>query len=502
MATRKKTVTAEEVSIEKANGLDDPSRFKLGSIGYSGLKIFDGVVESEMVKELRYPESNKTYKKMMLHPAVNASVALHKNMVGKAKFRILEAKEATAEEKQQAEIIRQMLFQDMDGSIEAVVSEAMTMIDYGFAPIEKVFRKRTKEAGSLYDDGLIGIRKLSLRHQESIEKFIFDDDGENVIGVKQDIALLSDPYNRFSNKNSTSVVIPRSKFMLFTAGDTKSNPFGTSPLRNVYLPWKYLGAIEELEASGVSKDLQGLPMLSIPAQYMSPDASPEQKQFYSWCQNIVRNIQMNSQSGLVLPMIYDPETRQPLFKMELLSTEGSGKAYDTTKIKDYYRTMIFIGLSADLLLQGNTSVGSFALGTLKSSLTGQTVENHLKHIVDIFNNDLIRQIYSLNGWDATRMCRVDYEGFEDVQLDEYSKAVQRMAATGMLPKTVDVINSNLRSLGIDEIPIETTQEDLESMLGDMTSRSGDGLESGMNSGTGGADGSSGNASDLNGENAA
>ena len=40
------------------------------------------------------------------------------------------------------------------------------------------------------------------------------------------------------------------------------------------------------------------------------------------------------------------------------------------------------------------------------------------------------------------------------------------------------------------------------MLGDMTSRSGDGLESGMNSGTGGADGSSGNASDLNGENAA
>lgn len=474
MAGRKKTNNEEEVSIEKAKGVSDPERFRLGSIGYSGLKIFDGVVESEMVKELRYPESNKTYKKMMLHPAVSASVSLHKNMVGKAKYRLIEPKDATAEEKQRTEIIRQMLFEDMESPIEAVVSEAMTMIDYGFAPIEKIFRKRTKESGSLYDDGLIGIRKLSLRHQESIEKFKFDDAGENVLGIKQNIALLSDPYNRFTRRATSEVVIPRSKFMLFTAGDTKSNPFGTSPLRNVYLPWKYLGAIEELEASGVSKDLQGLPMLSIPAQYMSPDASPEQKQFYAWCQNIVRNIQMNSQSGLVLPMIYDPETRQPLFKMELLSTEGK-KNYDTTKIKDYYRQMIFVGLSADVLMQGVGETGSYSIGALKTTLTGQAVENYLKHIVEVFNNDLIRQIYELNNWDATRRCKVDYDGFEDIDVETYGKTVQRLAATGMLPKTLDVINSNLRVLGIDELPEDTTQEELEDILSDSTSRSGDGM---------------------------
>lgn len=501
MATRKKTIKTEEVEIEKAKGIDEPERFRLGSIGYSGLKIFDGVVESEMVKELRYPESNKTYKKMLLHPAVNSSLALHKNMVGKATYRVVEPKDATAEEKQRTEIIRQMLLEDMETSLESVVAEAMTMIDYGFAPIEKIFRRRTKDSGSLYDDGLIGIRKLSLRHQESIENFKFDDAGENVLGIKQNIALLSDPYNRFTRRATTEVVIPRSKFMLFTAGDVKTNPFGTSPLRNVYLPWKYLGAIEELEASGVAKDLQGLPVLKIPMKYMREDASPEEKRVYTWAQNIVRNIQMNSQSGLVFASDLDPESKQPFFSMDLLSTEGK-KNYDTTKIKEYYRMMIFVGLSADVLLQGTGETGSFAIGSLKTTLTGQAVENYLKHIVEVLNNDLIRQLYELNGWDASRRCTVDYEGFEDVQLEEYSKAIQRMAATGMLPKTLDVINANLRSLGIDELPSETTQEELDGMLGDMTSRSGDGMSQGLNSGTGSADGSSGNASDTNADNAA
>ena len=503
MAVRKKTTKAEEVEIEKAAyGMDDPERFKLGSIGYSGLKMFDGVVESEMVKELQYPESNKTYKKMMLHPAVNSSIALHKSMVGKASFRVIPPKDPTAEEKQRTEIVEQMLG-DMEGTLEDLVSSAMTMLDYGFAPVEKVFRRRTKAAGSLYDDGLIAPRKLSLRHQESIAKFVFDDDGENVIGVKQDITLLSDPYNRYSGriKASNSVVIPRSKVLLFTAGDNKANPFGTSPLRNIYLPWKYLSAIEELEASGVAKDLQGMPVMWLPAEYFSEDASPAQKQFKAYAENVVRNMQMNSQSGLLMPVIYDPETRQPLFKLELLSTEGK-KNYDTTKIKEYYRMMIFIGLSADLLLMGNTEVGSFALGAIKNSLTGTAVENYLKRIVEVLNNDLIRQIYELNNWDATRRCKLDYEGFEDADLETYSKAIQRMAATAMLPKTLDVINSNLRTLGIDELASDTTQEELDKLLGNMESKSGQGMSEGMNSGTGGANGSSGNASDTNSENTA
>jgi hypothetical protein len=333
--TNKRTTSAKADKVEKAmNPMDTPDKFKMSSIGYSGLKLFDGVVETEIVDDLKFPKCNETYRKMMMHPSINAPINLHKQMVGKASYRMIEPKDATAEEKRRTQIVGDMLFKDMDHSFEDFVADAMTMLDYGFAPIEKVYRRRTKAAGSMYDDGLIGIKKLGLRNQLSIEKFLFADDGETVVGVKQDLTLLSDPYNRFRNRANTAVKIPISKIMLFTAGDNRQNPFGSSPLRNVYISWRYLQAIEELESSGVSKDLQGLPVLSVPAEYMSADASPEKKQAFANFQNLVRNIQMNSQSGVVLPMIIDPETRQSMFKLELLSNDGK-KNYDTDKIKDY-----------------------------------------------------------------------------------------------------------------------------------------------------------------------
>ncbi len=213
---------------------------------------------------------------------------------------------------------------------------------------------------------------------------------------------------------------------------------------------------------------------------MSADASPEQKLIYENFKNIVRNLQSGTQSGVILPSAVDPDTRKELFNLELLSKEGTGKSFDTEKIKEYYRGMIFIGMSADLLLMGNTNTGSFALGTLKNTLTGNTVENYLKRIVQTLNDDLVKQIYELNGWDVTRRCTIDYEGFEDVDLEGFSKAVQRMASVGMLPQTIDVINAVLSSVGVDKLPEDTKLEDI---LPDKTSRAGDGMAKGSGNGT-------------------
>jgi hypothetical protein len=350
----------------------------------------------------------------------------------------------------------------------------MTMLEYGFAPLEIIWRYRTKASGSLYDDGFVAVRRLALRHQQSITKPVWGaTNKEKLVGLEQDCDTLNDPYSR--NAYTGKRVIPvENKLLIFRAGDLTGNPFGTSPLRNVYLPWKYLQAIEELEASGIAKDLQGLPVLYIPHQFMQEDATPGQKAFYQYAQNAVRNMQMNTQAGMVLPTIIDEASKVQTVKVELLSTVGK-KNYDTEKTKEYYRMLVFVGLSADILLQGNTSVGSFALGSLKNSMTGNAVENYLKHIVEVLNNDLIRQIYEMNGWDASRRCTLDYEGFEPADLETFSKALQRISSVGLLPKTLDVINTVMRTLGIDELPASTTQDELDAILSDVTSRAGDGL---------------------------
>lgn len=497
MTSRKQS--QQEVEVSKAV-TDDITRMRLGEMGYSGLKVFNGVAYEELQKELNHPNSIKTYKLMSYHPSVNAPLNLYNSMVSKLRYRFVPPKNATEEEKKQTEIIESM-FNDMEHSLEDFIAEAMTCTQYGWAINEKVFRKRTYSAGSKYNDGLIGIKKLPLRAQESIKKFIFDDTGNNVIGVVQSLDGISDPYNRYAGKLQDRV-LPRQKFMLFTLGKNRSNPYGTSPLRDVYIHWKYLQAIEELEAQSVVKDVNGLPVLTVPVQYMSADASPEQKAQLEVFKNIIRNLQQGSQSGVVLPSAYDPETRHPLFKLDLLSQDGK-KNFDLNKIKEYYRAMIFIGMGADILLMGNTNVGSFALGSIKNTLTAATAEVFIKRIIQVINDDLIVHLYSQNGWDISRCCKIDYEDIQETDLDSLSKAYQRLGATGYLPKTLNVINRGLTSLGVDPLPESTTKEELEELLPDKTTRSGDSL----NTSSGGLNGTAesvaeNDSSSLNSDNAA
>jgi hypothetical protein len=482
MATRKTTVK--------------PKSSTMREVGYAGLRMFDGVTAEETMRELNFPKSNKVFKEMSYHPAINTALSLYNSMIGKATFRFVPPKDATSRELKQTEAVQSML-EDMDRPIEEVMIDIMTMATYGFCILEKVYKIRQRSKGSLFDDGFVGIKKLAYRSQDSIDKFEFSDDGNEIVAVKQNLSLIADPYLRYSRRPNQEIILPREKFLLFNMGRNTSNPYGQSPLRDVYVPWKYLTSIEELEAMGVAKDLQGLPVLYLPAQYMSEDANPEQKAIFEQFKNVIRNLQQNSQSGVILPSAVDPDTRAQLFKLELLSTEGGKKSYDTTKVKDYYRAMIFIGMNADILLMGNTETGSFALGSLKTSLTGSFVESILQRIVRVFNDDLIKQVYELNGWDISRRCKMDYEGFEDTNLDEFSKAVQRIGAVGYLPQTLEVVNKVLNTLNIDALPEGTN---LKSLLPESSTKAGQGMEEGMGSGTGKAKGSSGDSTASNSEN--
>jgi hypothetical protein len=219
----------------------------------------------------------------------------------------------------------------------------------------------------MYDDGIIGWKKLPIRVQESISKFIFSEDGNDVIGVQQNLSAINDIYNRFSRK-SNLINIPRSKFLLFRTGKHRGDPFGKSPLRDAYLAWRFLTQLEELEALGVAKDLNGIPVLRLPPQVLSADGSPENQDQRLYFENAIRNLQVGEQMGIILPALYD-EQGKSLYDIELLSTDGK-KNFDLNKIKEYYRGLIFISLFADILLQGVTNTGSFALGSIKNSLSG------------------------------------------------------------------------------------------------------------------------------------
>jgi hypothetical protein len=257
-----------------------------------------------------------------------------------------------------------------------------------------------------------------------------------------------------------------------------------------------------MEASGAARDLQGVPIMRVPAQLLSEDASPNQKIILENLKNILRNLQANSQSGVMLPSATDENSKQHLFDLSLLSTEGGKKNFDLDKIKTYYQNQIYTGLSADVLIMGQGSGGSYNLATVKNTITGAAVEAMMDNLVETFNRDVIRHLMALNGWSVSRAPTLDYENLHDSDLEGLSKAYQRLGATGYLPRTLDVVNRGMLALGIDPLPESTTQEELDELLPDKTTRSGEGMEEGLPSGVGQATGESGNASDLNADNSA
>ena len=448
-------------------------RFKLSEMAYSGLRLFNGVTNEEMKKELNFPFSVKTFKQMSYHSTINAALSLYETLLSKADWKVIPPENATEEEKAQTEFIRQCMH-DMDHTWSEFIKDVMSMQVYGFSIMEKVYRKRTLANNSDYDDGKIGWKKISLRSQESIQKFIFDDDGNEILGCQQNINAVSDPYGRYTSRSSV-VNLPRSKFMLFRVGRHRGDPFGKSPLRDAYLAWRYLTALEEIEANGVAKDLAGTPVLYLPPQYLSPEATAEQIVVRKYYENAMRNLQVDQQSSVILPNAYDPETRQPLFKLDLLSQSSSGKNFDTTKVKEYYKNLILTSLFADILTMGQTATGSYALGSIKTSLIGVAIETIAESISEVLNKDLIRQTYQLNGWNTSRRCKIDYDNIETPDLESISKFVQRVASVGFLTKDITTINKIRETIGMDAV---SEDSDWESTLPENTSRSGDGMEVG------------------------
>lgn len=434
-------------------------RVDSSEIGGVGLKVLAKHVYEESERDLRFPNIVNIVDKMKKDPTIASALQLYRIAMGRVRWKVVPPPGADKRQIERAKFINSCM-NDMEHSFSSFIYEALSYLEYGFAIHEKVYRKRLKRHGSKYNDGLIGWRKLPPRSQNTIEGFVYDEDRNNLLAIEQKIV------------GKQKVEIPVRKVLHFVADPQRNNPVGNTPLKAVYLPWRYRILIEENEALGVTRDLGGIPVVHIPPRYMSPEASPQETAVYEYYKNIIRNIHSNQQAGLVLPAAYDPESRQPLFKFELLSSQG-GKAYDTGQIITRYENKMLMCLFADILKLGQDKVGSFALAAGKNSILSMALSYRLKEIADVLNFDLIPQTFEMNGWDDTEFPQFVWEDLEEIDLEAFSAAIQRIAATGMVEVDRQVLNKVRKSLGVDEYPVEKpVQWDI---LSNSSSRSGDSL---------------------------
>lgn len=172
-----------------------------------------------------------------------------------------------------------------------------------------------------------------------------------------------------------------------------------------------------------------------------------------------------------MPSETDPDSKQPLFKFELLKSQGS-KAYDTSAIIARYDTQILISMFADLLQLGNNSMGSFALASSKSNLIAMAIEYRLKEIRDVLNFDLIPQTFRLNGWDDKDYPTFEFGDLDEVDIGEFASAIQRLSATNSIEKDRAFYNLTRTKVGLQAYPEDDPVHD-EFLAAEATSRSGD-----------------------------
>lgn len=492
-----------EVSLE-AGGNETPT-ITLGETGYSGLLVLDGSIMEECSKELRWPEAINTYKRMAKDGAIAPALELVEMMIARVPWTVKIPEGYEDQLKEKANFVRQCI-DDMDQDFQSFIKQVVSYNRYGFSVHEKVFRIRARENGSKYNDGLVGIKKLPIRSQDSIERWYWKNNGRELAGCVQCVITPGTEGSSngwdFVATNSTHRTlkkIPRKKFLLFRNNPLKDSPVGTSPLNGAWQAWKYKQAYQESEAIAVAQDSNGFKVLYIPPEYMVEDATPDKKAAFEEYKKILANMHQAKQSGIILPLLNDSAGNK-MFELKFESITGQ-KSYDTNAIINRYTSEILTALFADFLSLGSNGSGSFSLAESKISVVEMAIQSKLDEIKSQLNHDLIKQLFELNGWDTDVLPYLDYGSVGTESLDELGKFIQRVSATGNLPKVPEVINWIMKAADIPyRVDLGLSTEDLTKILSPDTSASGSGMVEGLNNGTGSSNGSSGDSSTSNNEN--
>lgn len=473
--------TPEGVStagLEKDSGAVIP-RLALGEQGVLGLTTLNGQILEETQRAFRYPHFIKTVRDMRNNPTVGSAMNVYRMMMSRVKWNVEPPANATEKDTARADAVRSMM-DDMDHSWSTFVESVIPYLEYGFAINEIVLRRRLKRNGSKHNDGLVGIKKLAPRSQETIVGWIFSEDGADLVKVEQSLLNIENSH-RFMNRTNKNgrLEIDREKFLLFSASSTKGNPEGNSIYKNIYLAYKQLSMLQEQELVGIAKDVQGILKIAIPPRYLSPDASDDDKAVAKAFQDIIDNYNAGTQRGLLVPKMIDPDSKLDLFEYSLMESKGSAK-YDTEEVIRRLQGDILSALSVDILKLGAEGSGSFSLAESKSSVLALAIDYRLREIAEVLNSHLMRTLYEMNGWDTSNMAKFVYADIEEVSLEEFSKAIQRIASTSMIEVDRDVLN---RIREVLRIPLKPADEEVDkdmlpSSIAGQASAAGKGMEVG------------------------
>ncbi len=392
-------------------------------LGTTGLKRSAGYVNEEFLPALRGRKAVQVFREMSENdPIVGSLLFAVDRLLRQLDWRV-EPASHKPEDKQAAEFLESCM-EDMSHTWDEFISEVLTMLPYGWAYHEVIYKKRMgpwekdPRKRSRYSDGKIGWRKIPIRSQETLQRWVFDDTG----GVKGFIQLAPPKYE--------TTFLPIDKSLLFRVSTIKNNPEGRSFLRNAYRPWYYKKRLEEIEGIGVERDLAGLPVAKVPHDYLSAAKGTDKHKMVEAFRKMVRSVRRDEQEGIVIPTQYDQDTKQPLFDFALLNSGGS-RSFDTNAIIQRYEQRILMTVLADFIMVGHEGTGSYALHTDKTGLFRASINSVSQAIADVLNRYAVPRLFAVNGMRLEELPQFVPGDVDPPDLNQLSSFMGQMAQAGV-----------------------------------------------------------------------
>ncbi len=426
-------------------------------VGSSGLRQFSGWVREEFLQQLQGRQGARVYREMLDNSSMVGAItfAIIQTMRD-VEWRVIPADQTpdAIEKADWADSLRG----DMSHPWEEFITEALSMITFGYAPHEIVYKKRLgrnppkeslgSSAGqpntladddpptSLYDDGTIGIRRLPLRGQDTILKWFFGRNGQ-ILGYTQQPWM------------GPMIDIPIEKSLLFRPMQYKNNPEGRSVLRNSYRSHYFIKRLEEMQAINLER-MSGVPTLYVPSMVLAGQ-DEQSKAAVEAYKRIVTNVRQDEQMGVLLPSdTYRnadgtvTQVKMYEFKLEAPASRASAD-FETAIVRN--KLDILTTVLADFIALGHGSRGTQALATSKIDMFYSAVSGWLSSIAAVLNRYMLPRLWALNGWDYASMPSYEPDLPQRVDLDGLSTFMLQLFQAGISFGDDPEVKAYLRDIG-------------------------------------------------------
>tara|TARA_B110000093_G_scaffold175821_1_gene210632 strand:+ start:664 stop:2070 length:1407 start_codon:yes stop_codon:yes gene_type:complete len=394
------------------------------TLGVAGDNTHNGMIRAdEFLPQLRGSKAIRKYREMRDNDATIGAVMYSVEQILRDVELTVKPVNDSDEAKVEADFVTSVL-DDMDHTLDDHVAEALSYLSYGFGWFEVIYKRRvgpterSDKKHSKYTDGRLGVKKIAARAPWTINKFDVNQKTGDVLGIEQSVG----------NMNGRNY-IPLNKSLYYRTTSLNGDPSGRSILRNAYTSYEYLNNLQSIEAIAVERELAGIPVARIPAEYLSGDASVAQAGFVHDLQGILRDVKFNEQGYIVLPSDTYPDkdgapSNTRLVDIELMASNGK-RNIDIGPMITRYQHDIARSVLSEFLLLG-TSGGSYALSKSKTDLFLRALESYIQAIVDVLNKQLVERLWQLNGLNYDLMPRIEAGDVAPHDLREVSSFLRNL----------------------------------------------------------------------------